>query len=69
MLDFTKNISPTELIIIALILMLLFGRKVLVGLARSAGETLREMKKIKSGFTEAIEDVHKPVDHDKEVHS
>ncbi len=66
MLDFTKNISPTELIIIALILLLLFGRKVLVGLARSAGETLREMKKIKTGFTEAIEDAQKPVD-DKEV--
>jgi TatA/E family protein of Tat protein translocase len=67
MLDFTKNISPTELIVIALILLLLFGRKVLVGLARSAGETLKEVKKVKSGLTEAIEEVNKPVKDDKEV--
>lgn len=64
MLDFTKNISPTELIIIALILLLLFGRKVLVNLARSAGESLRELKKVKTSFTEVIEDVQKPVDKD-----
>lgn len=67
MLDFTKNISPTELIIIALILLLLFGRKVLVGIARSAGETLKEVKKVKSGLSEAIEEVNKPVKGDKEV--
>jgi TatA/E family protein of Tat protein translocase len=66
MLDFTKNISPTELIVIALILLLLFGRKVLVGLARSAGETLKEVKKVKSGLTDAIEEAHKPV-KDKEA--
>jgi TatA/E family protein of Tat protein translocase len=65
MLDFTKNISPTELIVIALILLLLFGRKVLVGLARSAGETLKEVKKVKSGLTDAIEEVHKPAKDEK----
>ena len=67
MLDFAKNIGPTELIVIALILLLLFGRKVLVGIAKSAGETLREIKKVKSGFSEVIEDVHKPSDGKKEV--
>lgn len=66
MLDFTKNIGPTELIVIALILLLLFGRKVLVGLARSAGETLKEIKKVKSGFSEAIEEANKPVKSDNE---
>lgn len=69
MLDFTKNISPTELIVIALILLLLFGRKVLVGIARSAGETMREVKKVKNGLSEAIEEVNKPVKGDKEVSS
>ncbi len=64
MLDFVRNIGPTELIVLALILMLLFGRKVLVGIARSAGETLKEIKKIKTGFTEVIEDAQKPADHD-----
>jgi|GEM_PF-3407126 len=62
MLDFTKNISPTEVIVIALILLLLFGRKVLVGLARSAGETMKEIKKVKTGLGEAIEEVNKPLD-------
>lgn len=57
MLDFAKNIGPTELIVIALILMLLFGRKVLVGIAKSAGESFREIKKVKTNFTEVIEDV------------
>lgn len=68
MLDFIKNVGPTELIVVALILLLLFGRKVLVGIARSAGETLREVKKIKTGFTDVIEDAQKPLDHEKEVH-
>ncbi len=64
MLDFVRNIGPTELIVLALILMLLFGRKVLVGIARSAGETLKDIKKIKTVFTEVIEDAQKPADHD-----
>lgn len=62
MFEFVKNIGPTELIVLGLIVMLLFGRKVLVGIAHSAGETLKELKKIKSGFTEVIEDAQKPVD-------
>ncbi len=61
MLDFVKNIGPTELIVIALILLLLFGRRVLVNIARSAGETLKEVKKVKSGFTDVIEEAQKPV--------
>lgn len=65
MLNFAKNISPTEIIVIALILLLLFGRKVLVGLARSAGETMKEIKKVKKGLGDAIEEVHKPLS-DKE---
>lgn len=60
MLNFIKNISPTELAIIALILIVLFGTKIVTGIGRTGGETLKEIKKIKKTFTEAIED-------DKEV--
>ncbi|QQG47680.1 MAG: twin-arginine translocase TatA/TatE family subunit [Candidatus Woesebacteria bacterium] len=56
MLDFIKNISPTELVIIALILIVFFGSKVVINLSKGAGETFREIKKIKKNFTEAIED-------------
>lgn len=60
MFDFIKNISSTELIILVVILVLLFGAKVAVGLGRTSGETVRELKKIKKTFTEAIDDDNKP---------
>jgi Sec-independent protein translocase protein TatA len=56
MLNFIKNISPTELIILAAILILLFGGKAFISMARTAGESLKEMKKIKTSFTDAIDD-------------
>jgi TatA/E family protein of Tat protein translocase len=56
MFNFIKNISPTELIIIATILILIFGSKAVTKLGRTGGETFKEMKKIKRSFTEAIED-------------
>ncbi len=56
MLDFLKNISPVELLAIALILIVLFGTKVVTGLGRTSGETLKEIKKIKKTFTEAVSD-------------
>lgn len=56
MLEFIKNISPTEVLIIALILVVLFGSKIVTGLARTGGETFKQIKKIKKSFTEAIED-------------
>ena len=56
MFDFIKNISPTELIIIVVILLVLFGAKVMRNLARTSGETVKEVKQIKKGFTRALED-------------
>lgn len=56
MLNFFKNLSPTEIAVIALIIIVFFGSKVVIGLGRAGGSTLREMKKIKRNFTEAIED-------------
>lgn len=56
MFDFIKNISSTELIIIVLILVVLFGAKVIIGLGKASGETVKEIKNIKKEFTNAIED-------------
>jgi sec-independent protein translocase protein TatA len=39
------SIGPTEIIIIALVVVLLFGAKKLPELARSVGEGMREFKK------------------------
>ena len=55
MFDFIKNISSTELIIILIILVVIFGAKIITGLGKTSGETVREIKKIKSEFTKAIE--------------
>lgn len=56
MLDFVKNISSTEIIVIALILVMLFGAKVVTNLARTSGQTLKEAKKVKKSFVESLED-------------
>lgn len=56
MFNFIKNISPVELVILIIILIVLFGRKTIISLGRTSGETVREMKKIKKEFTKAFED-------------
>jgi len=61
MFDFIKNISSTELIILILILVILFGAKVAVKLGKTSGETVKEIKKIKREFTNTLEgDDNKP---------
>ena len=54
MFDFIKNISPTEIALIILILIVLFGAKVGVRLARTGGEAVKEIKNIKREFTRVI---------------
>lgn len=57
MFNFINNIGPTEIIFVALILVVLFGGKTIAGrLARTSGETVKEIKKIKRDFAEAIKD-------------
>ena len=56
MLNFLKNISPTELTILLAILVLLFGGKAFISLARTAGQSFKEIKNIKKNFQEALED-------------
>lgn len=53
MLDYIKNIGPTEIIVLAVILILIFGAKALTGLARTGGQTVKEIKKMKKEFTSA----------------
>ena len=55
MFNFFKNISSTELIIIVLILLVLFGARTIIGLGKTSGETVKEIKKIKKEFTSAID--------------
>jgi TatA/E family protein of Tat protein translocase len=56
MLEFFKNISPTELAIIVLILVVLFGAKLMTNLAKTSGESFKELKKIKKEFTGLFDD-------------
>lgn len=56
MLNFAKNLSPTEIAAIALILIVFFGAKVVTQMAKIAGNSLKEIKKIKKDFTEGVED-------------
>ncbi len=59
MINFFKNLSSTELIIIALILLLIFGSKAFISLGKTGGQTLKEIKKIKKNITDAVEDDNK----------
>ncbi len=54
MLNFLKNIGPLEIIVLLSILFLLFGRKILIALGRTSGETFKEINKIKKSFTETF---------------
>ncbi len=56
MLNFFKNLSTTEWIVIALIVIVFFGARFVMGLARTGGSTLREIKKIKKNITESVND-------------
>lgn len=51
MLDFVKNIGPTEILVIAVIVILFFGSRIAVRIGRSSGETLKEIKKIRNEIT------------------
>jgi len=53
------NLGPTELIIVLLIVMLLFGAARLPKLAKSLGESAKEFK----GATAAINSVDEPQDN------
>lgn len=55
MFDILKNIGPSELIIILLILVVIFGTKNISNIAKKGGETYKEVKKIKKEIIEVTE--------------
>lgn len=56
MLEFLKNIGPTEIIILLCVLVLIFGANTISNVAKKSGETLKEVKKIKKDIVEAAKD-------------
>lgn len=55
-MPFLNNIGSTELIIIGVVLLILFGGKKLSELARGIGESGRELKNVKKEMTNAFND-------------
>ncbi len=58
-MNFLKNIGPTELIIIGVILVVFFGAKRIAGLGKTGGETFKEVKKIKRELTSTVDELKK----------
>jgi len=54
MFSFLNNIGPTELIILVIILVVFFGGKAITSLAKTSGETVKEIKKIKREFSNVV---------------
>ena len=56
MFDMIKNIGSTELIIILLVLVILFGANTISDMAKKGGETFKEVKKIKKDIIDATKE-------------
>lgn len=54
MLNFLRNLGPAELIIIGVILVVFFGSKKIANLGKAAGETTKELKKIKKEYSDTV---------------
>ena len=54
-----KNLGTTEIIIIAVVLLILFGGKKLPELARGLGQSGKELKKAKAELEKALTDEDK----------
>lgn len=55
-----ENIGTTELIIIALVILIFFGGSKLKNVARDLGESSKEIKKAKKEFEHAVVDIKNP---------
>jgi len=55
-----KNLGPTEVIIIVLILVVIFGGKKFNSMARSLGESTKEAKKVKDEIDSLKKEVSSP---------
>jgi len=63
------DLGTTELLIILLIVLLLFGSKKLPELSRSLGESVKEIRKSLAGTAELKDEVKKQVDETKTMAS
>ena len=54
-----RNIGTTEILVVVLVLVLLFGGKKITELARGLGEAGRELKKAKGELEETKKEVNK----------
>ena len=57
MFDFFKNIGPSELIIIAIVVILIFGSKALVNVSHKLGSSVKELKKVRQEIKTIKEEV------------
>ena len=64
-MPFLKGIGPTEIIIVALVLFVLFGGKKLTEWAKGVGEAGKELKKAKKEFETAFDDKSEPATETK----
>ena len=56
MFDFMKNIGSTEIIILVVILIIIFGARAMMGIGRKSGEAVKGFKQVKKEFTEALKE-------------
>lgn len=56
MFNFIKNIGPTEIALIAIVFILIFGAGIAAKLGKTSGQTLREIRNVKKTFGEALDD-------------
>ena len=56
MFELFKNVGSTELLVVLLILVIIFGASTISDMAKKGGETLKEVKKIKKDLLEATKD-------------
>lgn len=59
MFDFLRNLGPTELIVLGVILVVFFGSKKIVELGKTAGETAKELKKAKKELVQTVDELKK----------
>ena len=67
MFNFIRNLGTTEIIIIVLLLVIFFGSKRMSEIAKTAGESTKELKKVKKEYQSAVSEVNKePKEKDSE---
>jgi TatA/E family protein of Tat protein translocase len=61
MFNFLNNIGPTEIIIGVLVIIIFIGSKKMTELAKTAGESTKELKKAKDAIYEDVDNAKKEI--------